>query len=126
LSIRGKDILGAPVLLLPARRELMYNTLDKAKLSSFRQNWLENNAKPANDWKLKASNVDPALKRIIDGQDFSVDFKGALHFARVVAAHYGQNCRKTVKIDTTPDPHCYFLYALLLVTPYLVFIFMDI
>lgn len=90
------DMLGAPVLLSPARREIMYHNFDKAALRYNQQKFLQENANPEVGWKVKANQVDPVLKKIIDCQvvGFESDYKGAMHFASVVTACYQQHFKK--------------------------------
>lgn len=93
-NARTDAIVGAPVLLLPESRELLYYKFQKETfLRPNQKTWLETNATPQDGWKERASNADAALKIIIDGQPqpFSTDFKGALHFARVVTDHYHEH-----------------------------------
>uniref|UniRef100_A0ACD6A8I0 Uncharacterized protein n=1 Tax=Avena sativa TaxID=4498 RepID=A0ACD6A8I0_AVESA len=99
------DILEAPVLLLPASRELMYHHFDKARLNDLEETWLAEHANPQDGWKITAGNADPILQSIIDlqeqrGADFSTGFKGAMHFANVVTAHYPQHFRKSAEAES--------------------------
>lgn len=97
------DILGAPVLLLPASRELMYHNYSQASFQLKQHDWLQVHANPEAGWKENASNADESLRKIIEyqahhGVGFSTDYEGALSFAKVVTAHYPQHFK-----DTTED-----------------------
>lgn len=95
------DILGHPVLLSPSRRELMYPEYNKVPVRGMRKKYLEEHASPQAGWMDKARAEDPALKSIIDRQarrgGFSLDFRGALHFATVVTSHYHEHFKNTAQ-----------------------------
>ena len=98
MPIREADIiLGAPVLLLPARRELMYHRYYQTRLLKQQVAWLQDKAYLGDEWKKTLSIADPVLKSIIDYQEgqagggFKLNFKGTLHFASVVSCHYVQH-----------------------------------
>ena len=99
-------ILGAPVLLLPPHRELMYYKCHKAKAELIppQELWLQAETNLGVEWKNVASSADPALKVIIDKQatrknkpvvGFEPNWKGALHFGSVVTSHYQQHAKGT-------------------------------
>lgn len=102
---REDHILGAPVLLLPDSRELMYHRLHKTPIRDKQLAWMEANGTPQPGWIERAKNRDPTLKKIIDERrvPFPTDFKGALQFANVVTAHYLQYFQKTPEGESGAD-----------------------